>query len=125
MSDTNTDVDTDTDANQTADYRAERPRLRKVTTIDLFEMYWVIGMSSNEIAEQTPYTDPMTVSNTMSAREIPIREQTDRQRYRRGDIDIDTLRRKYLNRFQKAICSELQVMREDRLLDDLDNSDDI
>mgnify|MGYP006926878984 CR=1 FL=1 len=110
-------------SNPNADYREDRPRLRKVTTIDLFEMYWVIGMSTNEIAEQTPYTDPMTVSNTMSAREIPIRGQTDRQQYRRGDIDIDTLRRKYLNNFQKAICSELRVMREDRLLDELEETD--
>lgn len=110
-------------SNPNADYREDRPRLRKVTTIDLFEMYWVIGMSTNEIAEQTPYKDPMTVSSTMSAREIPIRGQTDRQRYRRGDIDIDTLRQQYLNRFQKAICSELRVMREDRLLDELEETD--
>ena len=113
----------DTDKNPKADYQEDRPRLRKVTTIDLFEMYWVIGMSTNEIAEQTPYTDPMTVSQTLRARGIPVREQTDRQRYRRGDIDIDTLRKKYLNNFQKAICSELRVMREDRLLDELEETD--
>jgi hypothetical protein len=123
MSDTNTD--TDTDANPKADYQAERPRLRKVTTIDLFEMYWVIGMATDEIIQQTPYKGASSVSETLRARGIPVREQTDRQQYRRGDIDIDTLRRKYLNNFQKAICSELQVMREDRLLDDLENSDDI
>ncbi len=106
-----------------ADYREDKPRLRKMTTIDLFEMYWVVGMSTDEIIEQTPYTDSGTVSHTLRARGIPVREQTDRQRYRRGDIDIDTLRRKYLNDFQKAICSELRVMREDRLLDELEETD--
>jgi hypothetical protein len=39
------------------------------------------------------------------------------------DIDIDTLRQQYLDGFQKAICSELRVMREDRLLDELEDTD--
>jgi len=119
------DTDTDTDTSHKTDYREDKPRLRKVTTIDLFEMYWVIGMATDEIIQQTPYNGSSSVSETLRARGIPVREQTDRQRYRRGDIDIDTLRQKYLNDFQKAICSELRVMREDRLLDDLENSDDI
>jgi hypothetical protein len=110
-------------SNPNADYREDRPRLRKVTTIDLFEMYWVIGMATDEIIQQTPYKHSGTVSQTLRARGIPVREQTDRQRYRRGDIDIDTLRKKYLNNFQKAICSELRVMREDRLLDELEETD--
>jgi hypothetical protein len=64
--------DTDADTNPNADYREDRPRLRKMTTIDLFEMYWVVGMSTNEIVEQTPYKDPTTVSHTLSARKIPV-----------------------------------------------------
>jgi|APHM01.1.fsa_nt_gi hypothetical protein len=102
-----------------ADYQADRPRLRKMSTLDLLELYWVVGLSSNEIVNQTPYDSQGTVTKTLDARGIPVRDESDARQMQEGNINIDDLREQYLNHFQYVLVKELKVMREDRLMEEL------
>lgn len=83
---------------------------RKYGTIELFEAYWVLGLSASDVGEDTS-TVPL------NERGIPTRSPKDAQDLRHGNVDVTELWDEYLTEFQIHIAQELQYFnRQDQLM---------
>lgn len=91
---------------------AFRKRVAYKNTLALFEMYWLQGMSTQQIADEIDVSSPMGVLQLLRLRGIPTRTQADATRYHNRDVDLTTLQWRYLSPFQRSLAYQL---REDRI----------
>lgn len=98
-----------------------RKRTAFVNTLAYFELYWVRGMSGDQIAEAVEKNTGMEITTALQLRGIPRRTATDARRYADGDVDLESLRWRYLSPFQRSLAHQL---REDRIRNggDIDES---
>lgn len=95
-----------------------RRRTAFENTLAYFEMYWVRGMSSTQIADSIDKGSSTEVIQALQLRGIPRRSAADANRYRNGDVELETLRWRYLSPFQRSLTHQL---REDRVRNGGDN----
>jgi len=73
---------------------------RKYSVLELFEMYWVVGIPTNDLPS------PNSVNGV-----FPTRSRKDGKRVANGEVEAHELWEEYLSEFQIKLAQELKMMR--------------
>lgn len=106
MSDTES-AETAPDADDTRGRSTSVHPDRKVSAFELFELYWVRGLSGPEIERRL---DIANSTNRLQADGIPMRDHSDAQQLRRGGVGVTDLWEEYLSEFQFHLAREIRAL---------------